>query len=158
MATQHSSSSGQQGQVKDPEHDGRLKENRDRGISKESPEGEGGGSHASGRSGGGGSHASGSADHSGDHGHTPGAVRDPEHDGRLKENRDRGVSMENQEGERGRSAGSSHASGSHASGSHSSGSSRASGDDNHTPGAVKDPEHDGRLKENRDRGIHKGDR
>jgi hypothetical protein len=50
------------GAVKDPEHDGRLKENR------------------------GGSGASGSQTS-----HTQGAVRDPEHDGRLKENRDKGV-------------------------------------------------------------------
>ncbi len=59
--------------------------------------------------------------------HTRGAVKDPEHDGRLKENRETGSDK-----------GSSHSSG-------------------HTPGAVKDPEHDGRLKENRDKGVHKSD-
>ncbi len=59
--------------------------------------------------------------------HTRGAVKDPEHDGRLKENRESGTGK---------------------------GSSEASG---HTPGAVKDPEHDGRLKENRDKGVHKSD-
>jgi hypothetical protein len=102
------------GAVKDPEHDGRLKENREEGTSK-------GGSHSSG------SHSSASS-------HTQGAVKDPEHDGRLKENRDSGTSK----------------SASHSGGSHASESS------GHTPGAVTDPEHDGRLKENRDKGVHKG--
>ena len=59
--------------------------------------------------------------------HTRGAVKDPEHDGRLKENRDSGTDK---------------------------GASQSSG---HTPGAVKDPEHDGRLKENRDKVVHKSD-
>nr|WP_294508389.1 hypothetical protein [uncultured Rhodopila sp.] len=59
--------------------------------------------------------------------HTRGAVKDPEHDGRLKENRESGTSKE-----------SSHGSA-------------------HTQGAVKDPEHDGRLKENREKGVHKSD-
>ena len=61
-------------------------------------------------------------------GHTPGAVRDPEHDRRLKENRDAGMRKESRSQEHG-----------------------------NTPGAVRDPEHDGRLKGNRDRGIHKSD-
>jgi hypothetical protein len=65
MATSHSSSN--QGQVKDPEHDGRLKENRESGTSK-------GSSHES---------------HSSGH---QGQVKDPEHDGRLKENRESGTS------------------------------------------------------------------
>jgi hypothetical protein len=65
-----------------------------------------------------------------------GHVTDPEHDGRLKENRDRGV-------HKGEETGSSSQGGT----SHSTSSQ----------GAVKDPEHDGRLKENRDRGVHKGD-
>jgi hypothetical protein len=67
---------------------------------------------------------------SSDNTHTRGAVKDPEHDGRLKENRESGTGK----------------------GSSSSGSSS-----DHAPGAVKDPEHDGRLKENRDKGVHKSD-
>lgn len=67
--------------------------------------------------------------------HTRGAVKDPEHDGRLKENR---------ESNTGKGA------------SHASNDSGASSD-GHTQGAVKDPAHDGRLKENRDKGIHKSD-
>jgi hypothetical protein len=59
--------------------------------------------------------------------HTRGAVKDPENDGRLKGNRDEGISK---------------------AASHSSSGG--------TPGAVKDPEHDGRLKENRGKGVHKG--
>src|ERR1700761_9326616 len=55
--------------------------------------------------------------------HTRGAVKDPEHDGRLKENRDDNTSK-----------GTAHASSHESSG--------------HTRGAVKDPEHDSRLKEN----------
>ena len=51
------------GAVKDPEHDGRLKENRGGGSSD---------SHASA-------------------GHSQGSVKDKEHDGRLKENREKGV-------------------------------------------------------------------
>lgn len=84
--------------------------------------------------------------------HTRGAVKDPEHDGRLKENR-----------EHGESKGSSHEKESHSGGNKASGhgSSHASGksedEHGHTPGAVTDPEHDGRLKENRDKGVHKGD-
>nr|WP_294516964.1 hypothetical protein [uncultured Rhodopila sp.] len=66
--------------------------------------------------------------------HTRGAVKDPEHDGRLKENRESGTSKETT--------------------SHGKEASHESG---HTPGAVKDPEHDGRLKENRDKGVHKSD-
>ncbi len=58
-----------------------------------------------------------------DNTHTRGAVKDPEHDGRLKENRDSGTSK-----------GSSHASGSNRD------------DQGHTQGAVRDPDHDGRLK------------
>lgn len=64
---------------------------------------------------------------------TRGAVRDPEHDGRLKQNREEGISK-----------GASHA-----------GGGRASEGTRHTPGAVRDPEHDGRLKENRDRNARK---
>jgi len=33
----------------------------------------------------------------------------------------------------------------------------AKDDNTHPRGAVKDPEHDGRLKENRDKGVHKSD-
>lgn len=66
MASSHSSSN--QGQVKDPQHDGRLKENRETGTSK--------GTHDE--------HASGS-------GHQ-GQVKDPAHDGRLKEHRESGTS------------------------------------------------------------------
>ncbi len=69
--------------------------------------------------------------------HTRGAVKDPEHDGRLKENRESGTSKETSE-----------ASGHTPSGHTPSG---------HTQGAVKDPEHDGRLKENREKGVHKSD-
>jgi hypothetical protein len=61
-----------------------------------------------------------------DNTHTRGAVKDPEHDGRLKENRESGDTK---------------------------GTSQASSD--HTPGAVKDPEHDGRLKQNRESGDTK---
>lgn len=73
-------------------------------------------------------------------GHTPGAVKDPEHDGRLKENRAAGVSMKGESQSRG-------------GGSQEPGGSPGRG---HRPGAVKDPEHDRRLKENRDKRIHKG--
>jgi hypothetical protein len=73
-----------------------------------------------------------------DNTHQRGAVKDPEHDGRLKENRDEGTSK----------GASQHSGGTHGSSHSSSG---------HTPGAVKDPEHDGRLKENRDKGVHKSD-
>jgi hypothetical protein len=68
-------------------------------------------------------------------GHTPGAVKDPEHDGRLKENRDQGVHVSDKSRET---------------------KSRQPGGHGHTPGAVKDP-NDGRLKENREKGVHKGD-
>jgi RNA polymerase-associated protein CTR9/transcription factor SPN1 len=76
-----------------------------------------------------------------------GHVTDPEHDGRLKENRDRGVHKDDEAGSSSRASDASHSSG-HSS-SHTTG---------HTQGAVKDPEHDGRLKENRDQGVHKGDK
>ena len=67
--------------------------------------------------------------------HTRGAVKDPEHDGRLKENRDSGSSK-----------GATHSGGTHT-------------EDNETRGrgAVKDPKHDGRLKENRGKRLHKDD-
>jgi hypothetical protein len=99
--------------------------------------------------------------------HTRGAVKDPEHDGRLKENRESGVSKgtthgsshsqasgresdnDERSGEERRSGGGAQAS--HSGGSHSTETH------GHTPGAVRDPEHDGRLKENRERGIHKSD-
>lgn len=35
--------------------------------------------------------------------------------------------------------------------------SEAKHEPGHTQGAVKDPAHDGRLKENREKGAHKGD-
>jgi hypothetical protein len=77
-----SSRSSHQGEVKDPEHDGRLKQNRDRGISKQSDDDEDDyGSRA--RSSSSSSRSSGQ-----------GEVKDPEHDGRLKQNRDRGVSKQ----------------------------------------------------------------
>ena len=60
--------------------------------------------------------------------HTRGAVKDPEHDGRLKENR--GVPAPTR---------------------------AAATPAVRTPGAVKDPEHHGWLKENRDKGVHKSD-
>jgi RNA polymerase-associated protein CTR9/transcription factor SPN1 len=87
-----------------------------------------------------------------DNTHQRGAVKDPEHDGRLKENREEGTSKGASQ-----HSGGSHSSsqGSHGSAHGSHGSSHESS--GHTPGAVKDPEHDGRLKENRDKGIHKGD-
>jgi len=81
-------------------------------------------------------------------GHTPGAVKDPEHDRRLKENRDQGENMKSAKDnvdERDMKRGSS------------AGKSSGSEDRGHTPGAVKDPRHDGRLKESRDKGVHKGD-
>jgi hypothetical protein len=62
MATNNKSSG--QGEVKDPEHDGRLKQNRDSGGSS-----------------GGKSESSGSSGHQGQ-------VKDPKTDGRLKQNRD----------------------------------------------------------------------
>jgi hypothetical protein len=70
-----------------------------------------------------------------DNTHARGAVKDPEHDGRLKENRESGSSK---------------------TASHSTGS-QAENENTHTQGAVKDPAHDGRLKENREKGVHKGD-
>lgn len=133
MAQQPHSSS-QQGAVKDPEHDGRLKENREAGVHKGDAKS---GSHSA---------------SSGDQGHTPGAVKDPEHDGRLKENRDKGIHKSDAESESG-----SHSGRSSASESRSESRSGGSESRGHTPGAVKDPEHDGRLKENRDKGVHKGD-
>ena len=74
------SSSDGRGEVRDPEHDGRLKQNRDRGVSMQDRHGDDddddrGVRSRSSRSGG------------------QGEVRDPEHDGRLRQNRDRGVSM-----------------------------------------------------------------
>jgi hypothetical protein len=69
-----------------------------------------------------------------------GEVKDPEHDGRLKQNRDRGISKQSDDDDYGSRARSS------------SSSSRSSGQ-----GEVKDPEHDGRLKQNRDREISKQD-
>lgn len=72
-------------------------------------------------------------------GHTPGAVKDPEHDARLKENRDK-AELTKSMGEKGPTPKSAHKSAS----------------EGHTPGAVKSPD-DGRLKENRHKGIHKGD-
>ena len=66
-----------------------------------------------------------------DNTHTRGAVKDPEHDGRLKENRESGTAK----------------AASHSAGASDSGSGQ---------GSVKDPEHDGRLKENREKGVHKG--
>ncbi len=71
-----------------------------------------------------------------DNTHTRGAVKDPAHDGRLKENRDSGSAKETRHSDRG-----------HSGEGHSSGQ---------VQGAVKDPAHDGRLKENREKGIHKG--
>lgn len=71
-------------------------------------------------------------------GHTPGAVRDPEHDGRLKENRDQGVHISDKRAAT-RETKSSHAE-----------------SPEHIRGAVGDTK-DGRLKENRGKGIHKGD-
>jgi hypothetical protein len=71
-----------------------------------------------------------------DNTHTRGAVKDPEHDGRLKENRESGTGKGTTQ---------------HASGSDDSEHS------GHHQGAVRDPEHDGRLKENREKGIHKSD-
>jgi hypothetical protein len=103
------------GAVKDPEHDGRLKENRESGTST------------------GTSHTSAASHSSGSHSGGRGMVKDPEHDGRLKENRESRSSR-----------GASH-----------SASSRLDGERGHTPGAVRDPEHDGRLKENRGKGVHK---
>lgn len=70
-----------------------------------------------------------------DNTHTRGAVKDPEHDGRLKENRDHGSSK----------------------GTTQSSPSHGSDHSGHSQGAVRDPEHDGRLKENRDKGVHKSD-
>lgn len=84
-----------QGQVKDPEHDHRLKENRDKDVTKHTSN--------SGASGGGSSHQ--------------GEVKGPEHDARLKQNRHR----------------------------------RREAYPPGQEGTVKDPEHDGRLKENRRR-------
>jgi hypothetical protein len=94
------------GTVKDPEHDGRLKENREENTSKNA-------SHSSSRQ---------------SSSRTQGAVKDPEHDGRLKGNREDATNKE--------------------------ASTQSSG---HTTGAVTDPEHDGRLRENREKGVHKGD-
>jgi len=83
-----------------------------------------------------------------DNTHTRGAVKDPEHDGRLKGNREtgtgKGTSHESKSGAHD-SKGASHDSAAHAASSE------------HTQGAVKDPKHDGRLKENREKGIHKSD-
>jgi len=87
------------GQVKDPEHDGRLKQNRDEGVRIE---GGGDDTESNGQ----------------------GRVKNPETDGRLKQNRDGGSDVaEIDEDEEVQSGG---------------------------QGRVKDPEHDGRLKQNRD--------
>jgi hypothetical protein len=69
--------------------------------------------------------------------HTPGAVRDPAHDGRLKENREQGIHI----GDRNAAARAS--------------TSVEPGHRRGVPGVVKDP-NDGRLKQNREKGVHKG--
>jgi len=71
-------------------------------------------------------------------GHT-GAVKDPEHDKRLKENRDQGVHKAAQDEK-----------------ASTSKAPHKRTPEEHRPGAVKSAD-DGRLKENRDKGIHKGD-
>ena len=111
------------GAVKDPEHDRRLKENRDAASSvKDKDMGE--------------KRMSGS-------GHTTGAVKDPEHDRRLKENRESGGSMKDKGmGEKAMSQKDM---------SQKDMAEKHASDKGHTPGAVKDPEHDRRLKENRDK-------
>lgn len=103
------SSGNGQGAVKDPENDGRLKDNRDSGSSRsasgrsrdddgqfQSSDDRGGG-NSGGRSR---SASSRSDDYDRERGSgsdwepgQTGAVKDPEHDGRLKENREAGVTM-----------------------------------------------------------------
>ncbi|MDZ4790148.1 MAG: hypothetical protein SGJ17_02920 [Hyphomicrobiales bacterium] len=135
-SSSQSSSDNGQGEVRDPEHDGRLKQNRDRGVSMGSS---GGGSRSSrdddSRSGRSSSHDSGQ-----------GEVRDPEHDGRLKQNRDRSIST-------GSSSGGSR---SGRDNDEDSRSNRSSSSRDNGQGEVRDPEHDGRLKQNRDRGVSMG--
>ncbi|MDX2263685.1 MAG: hypothetical protein NW215_01755 [Hyphomicrobiales bacterium] len=180
------------GEVRDPERDGRLKQNRDRGVSMrdryEDDEDDRGlrGRSQSRSNGQGGSSRGGRDDDEyesrssrggrsssrSDNGQ--GEVRDPEHDGRLKQNRDRGVSMSNQGGSS-RSGGryqddeeeysSRNRSSSRSSGGRSRSDDdqdrdeqgrftrggRQDGDDGR--GEVRNPEYDGRLKQNRDRGV-----
>ncbi len=83
MATKRDGRQGDHGQgdVKHPETDRRLKENRDSegGRSGGQSAGQAGGEHA---------------DNTGQRGQ----VKDPEHDGRLKENRDQGISKHTTDG------------------------------------------------------------
>lgn len=87
---------------------------------------------------------------SSNHGTGQGEVQDPENDGRLKENRDSGGPSANRSrDEEGQFTSDDRA---------QSSSGRSEGSDwepGHT-GAVRDPEHDGRLKENREDGVTMG--
>jgi hypothetical protein len=81
------------GQVKHPESDKRLKENQtgnksagQKGSASSEPDRDEDGKFVKSAS-----SKSGQEDGKRASGHTPGAVTDPEHDGRLKENRDKGM-------------------------------------------------------------------
>lgn len=125
-----SNSGSGRGQVKDPEHDGRLKQNRDGGNdgdSRSASSSRGGGSSNGGSSG--------------------GNNRSRDEDGQFSSAGD---------GRNSGNGGGSRSASSRSSGDDDSGSGSDSNWEPGRTGAVLDPEHDGRLKENREDGVTLG--
>ena len=148
---------GSSGRSRSSSSDHDMPERNSRGEFMSNSESDRGSSGRSSSSNGSSSRGSSGSSRSSSSSHHQGEVRDPEHDGRLKENRDRGVSMHANDRYDERSS------------SNRSSSSRSRMTMKTIcprrallPLAARarvkcaTPEHDGRLKENRDRGVSKG--